>query len=406
MGKLLNQYFNISKVINMQKFIMLVLIFNLCLPIILSGTEKYYCYYATTFDRVTSGSDDIVFNNLKNKLTNSCQFEEKNIYYGPKQASTKMGINMVFKSLLNIKTSENSYNHLMVVLNGFATDDSCFYTIPYKGKQEKFNFLRLSEIVLNYPIESVHYLLNFKCTKATPGLIDSIANTIINNNSKVPQSLFISLYDSATDVQNDQLLINSFTNGITGGANKNFDEFIKFNEMTDYLDFVFQNHKTKSLPLYISKSSRADSFELIFQHQIMPSFELETLDGDVFHFDSTKNQNPAIILIGATYCLPCDAEKKDMLKIYKQNKKKLDVIYISIDLPDKLDLIKKKAKGFPFTFLLDPGGAFFSKITPQKSLPLTIVTNNSGKILYKKHGYNRPVDKNVITHAILELIKN
>ena len=360
--------------------------------------DRYLCFYSTAFESLTTEENnrDIVFKTLMAKLTEMCRFDTTDIFYCPKQSSSKAGLDM-YLDLMSIDSASDIENHLLFVLNGFSAKDTCFTPLSTNPAKDAFAFSMLSKKILHFPIKSVCYLFTLKSSSPTPMLADSVCRTLFNQQSQVWQSAIISITDSTHFKQYGELPLKYFIEGIDGGADGNLDLKVGPREMESYITNILAS--LDSLPPIFLKQQTvsSDSFALVVIPKSLAPFSLNRFEGSTFNYDSTAISKPCIILFGATYCMPCQAEKADIKKFIRQNpRSNFMVIYVSLDSPDQLQAARSQAQNYPFVFLHDPLRTVFSKYCINESLPLTLIVNKAGRIMYRKHGYNRAVDQRII----------
>jgi len=130
--------------------------------------------------------------------------------------------------------------------------------------------------------------------------------------------------------------------------------------------------------------------------QMVPSFELATIDNDTFNIEDFKGKVTLLAFFG-TRCPPCLRELPEVQAqlVDKHNKDKFQVIAIAAtDNQSRLIDFRTK-KDFDFIYVPDNRKKIFS-LFAESSLPRTVVLDPTGKIIYQAYGYyKRPFDKMV-----------
>lgn len=120
-----------------------------------------------------------------------------------------------------------------------------------------------------------------------------------------------------------------------------------------------------------------------------PEFKAQSIDGEQFTLSTALENGPVLIDFWATWCKPC---KKALPKIDHIDKtycdKGLQVITISVDSPRGQKKIKPfiKGRGYEFDVLLDPNSEV-RKLFGGEDIPLTLIIDHTGEIVYKQLGY-------------------
>jgi thiol-disulfide isomerase/thioredoxin len=130
-----------------------------------------------------------------------------------------------------------------------------------------------------------------------------------------------------------------------------------------------------------------------FAQDYIPDIQVETLDGEKQSIiDIVKNNGKEITIINfwATWCLPCRNELENIAEIYPDWVKDYNVELIAVSIDDARTKSQVNpyinSRGFEYRIVMDGNQEFFKMvngITP----PLTLVVDNTGKILEVEHGY-------------------
>ena len=104
----------------------------------------------------------------------------------------------------------------------------------------------------------------------------------------------------------------------------------------------------------------------------------------------SRNGNPKLISLWATWCGPCRMELKALDKVYPDWKKKynLEIVAASVDIPPMLNNAKDMFKkyGWDFTFLHDNNQELMTALGI-RGIPYSILVDGSGKIMSVQQGY-------------------
>jgi len=104
---------------------------------------------------------------------------------------------------------------------------------------------------------------------------------------------------------------------------------------------------------------------------------------------SNRNGKPLLINVWATWCVPCREEFPDLIEISKKYKTKIDIVGISVDLPEEIDskvipFLEKHNAGFT-NFIVDVKDPedFINLLNKEWSgaIPATFLYDRNGKQL-------------------------
>lgn len=118
-------------------------------------------------------------------------------------------------------------------------------------------------------------------------------------------------------------------------------------------------------------------------------FSFETIENNDYQFSQYLENGPVLISFWALWCKPCRAEMRHLEGIYENYKGKgLTIIGINQDTPRSLAKVKSYISSHNITFpiALDPNSEIFQQFNGQ-SIPLSILYNKAGKVVYKHVGY-------------------
>jgi peroxiredoxin len=133
-------------------------------------------------------------------------------------------------------------------------------------------------------------------------------------------------------------------------------------------------------------------------------FTLKDMEGKTFRLSKQLEKGPVLIDFWATWCKPCVQELPSLDSLAKKFATNgLQVYAISIDNPKSQSKIKPFIKGsnYVFNVLLD-GDMEVRQMFGGKDVPMTILVNKEGEILYRHLGYVKG-DEKILDEQITKL---
>ena len=134
----------------------------------------------------------------------------------------------------------------------------------------------------------------------------------------------------------------------------------------------------------------------------LPYFSLTDMNGRQFRTSDYTNKQMMVITFWATWCSPC---KQLMTKLDKIKKVHPDILIVAISIDDSSTMVGVKpyieGKKFDFAVLLDTDGKVIRMFDPLKNVPITLVVDKAGNIIYSLTGYI-PGDEKEIQTKLLE----
>ncbi len=172
------------------------------------------------------------------------------------------------------------------------------------------------------------------------------------------------------------------------------------------MSVMWINNSNKLEKMEVSVAHNFREFKTYKEPRYLPSVEILDPNGEIINLKKTEGQY-TVLNIWATWCTPCVKELPALAELHNRLPfdSKWRVIAVSIDSP------KNMSKVFSFTERLNISDiANYSdynlelqKIINVEKLPLTLIINNKGRILYQIYGSAFWYDKEIID--FLNLIK-
>jgi cytochrome c biogenesis protein CcmG, thiol:disulfide interchange protein DsbE len=146
-----------------------------------------------------------------------------------------------------------------------------------------------------------------------------------------------------------------------------------------------------SIIISISAQDEKKGIEKILGEKTLPSITLTDMNGKPVNVAKySKNGKITVLSFWATWCVPCKKELTNMADLYEEWKKKynMQILAVSIDDSRNSTKVKPYIEGQRLTYdvLLDVNQELKRQLNIQ-SVPFTILTNASGKIVYTHSGY-------------------
>lgn len=145
-----------------------------------------------------------------------------------------------------------------------------------------------------------------------------------------------------------------------------------------------------------------------FAQDELPNVNVTTLNGDtVSILDlATASDNPVIISLWATWCVPCLKELDAISEVYEdwQDETRVTLLAISVDDSRTVRRVKPliNGKGWDYTILLDTNNDV-KRALGAATVPLTVLVKD-GKIVYRHSGYS-PGAENELYKKVKEFSK-
>jgi peroxiredoxin len=120
---------------------------------------------------------------------------------------------------------------------------------------------------------------------------------------------------------------------------------------------------------------------------LVPAFEVRTLDGKMFNSRNLKGQ-VVFLNFFATWCPPCIAEMPGMEKEVWQKHQSGEFAFLSVGREETEEKIRGFARKFNLTFPMaaDPKREVFRLFATQ-NIPRNYIINREGKIVFQSTGF-------------------
>jgi cytochrome c biogenesis protein CcmG, thiol:disulfide interchange protein DsbE len=163
-----------------------------------------------------------------------------------------------------------------------------------------------------------------------------------------------------------------------------------------------------TLYLSISAQDHKNGMEKLLGDKTLPSVTLSDMNGKQVNVGDFSNSGKITVLsFWATWCVPCKKELTNMADLFSEWEKKyhMDIVAVSIDDSRNSTKVKPYVEGqrLPFQVLLDVNQDLKRQMNIQ-SVPFTVVTNASGKIVYTHSGYVDG-DEYILEEELQKLVK-
>ncbi len=158
-----------------------------------------------------------------------------------------------------------------------------------------------------------------------------------------------------------------------------------------------KNLLMKTLFLFISVLSNLYSQE----HQ---NLVVQTIIGEEVSLQELTSKGPVLINFWALWCEPCKMEMKRLQSIYDRYKERgFSILAINQDNQKSLSKVPPfiASQEYSFYVATDPDGEIAQLFNVQ-SIPLSLLFNKNGSIVYKALGY-KPGDEKKIEEALEKL---
>ena len=117
-----------------------------------------------------------------------------------------------------------------------------------------------------------------------------------------------------------------------------------------------------------------------------PDFTVQTTDGEGFTLSEALESRELVLLnVFASWCGPCENEFPEFEKVYQKYQGKMEIIAISGDSDDTMEVITdyKKSHGLSFPMGIAEGNVDF---VPVSGYPTTVLIDRTGKVVFCQSG--------------------
>jgi peroxiredoxin len=142
------------------------------------------------------------------------------------------------------------------------------------------------------------------------------------------------------------------------------------------------------LPKLLPALALAALFVSSLHAAALPDFSLQDINGAQFQLRDHLGEGKIIISFWATWCAPCKQLLTKLEKMRLQHPG-LTVLAISIDDSSTLAGVRPYVVGkkFGFSVLLDTDSKVIKMFDPEKKVPVTVIADEKGNIVYSRIGY-------------------
>lgn len=160
---------------------------------------------------------------------------------------------------------------------------------------------------------------------------------------------------------------------------------------------------------FMYAQSEKTPLEKVIGEKTLPSVMLNDINGKSVNVaDLGKSGKITVLSFWATWCVPCKKELTNMSDLYDDWKKKynMQIVAVSIDDSRSSTKVKPTVEGqrWNYDVLLDVNQDLKRQMNIQ-SVPFTVVTDATGKIVYTHSGYVEG-DEYILEEEIQKLVKN
>lgn len=118
----------------------------------------------------------------------------------------------------------------------------------------------------------------------------------------------------------------------------------------------------------------------------LDDFEIECLDGSVFHLEDMRGK-VVVINLWATYCAPCVQELPHFDALYREHEGDVAVLAVHSSIVTDDPAAFLADKGYEMPFAVDgEDNALWTVVNGSSTLPQTIVLDRNGVVIYNQQG--------------------
>jgi peroxiredoxin len=130
-------------------------------------------------------------------------------------------------------------------------------------------------------------------------------------------------------------------------------------------------------------------------------FSLTTLSGARYDLGTALGRRPIVLVFWASWCAPCIEEAAELVVLYERYASQVEIVSVSIDAAADHDALRDVVARLqiPYAVALDPEGTVLSQYATGASIPLTLVIDIEGTVVYRRGNYE-PGDERALDAAI------
>ncbi len=134
-------------------------------------------------------------------------------------------------------------------------------------------------------------------------------------------------------------------------------------------------------------------------------FQAPLLGGGTFDAKPIAGHRPLVLVFWASWCAPCVAEAPHLQALYEEfSDRGVAFLAVSIDEPSTHETLRALVERLRLTYPvgLDADGAVLRRFVSGGSIPLTLVFDGAGRLVYQ-HGNYEPGDEDELERVLTSL---
>ncbi len=124
-------------------------------------------------------------------------------------------------------------------------------------------------------------------------------------------------------------------------------------------------------------------------------FELPSVDGNRIRLSDYRGKSPVLLYFWAIWCPSCRSVKPEVVKLRREiDPTRLEILAINVGSGDSFAKLKRYQQAHPMPFkVLYDGNSAVSQAYQVRGIPLFVVVNKDGKVVYRDHQLPRDIRK-------------